>query len=189
MVMEEDIRSACEALKRGQIILYPTDTVWGIGCDATNSEAVKRIYSIKRRADHKAMIVLLSDIALIDRYVIDAPEVAFQLIEAANRPTTIIYDHGINLAPELLGDDGSIGIRITDENFSQRLCRAFRRPIVSTSANISGQAAASTFDSISDEIKCAVDYVCTYRRNDKSIHKPSSVIKIGNDGVFKIIRK
>lgn len=189
MTTDEDIRKAVEVMKQGGVILYPTDTVWGIGCDATRSDAVKRIYEIKRRQDSKAMIVLLGNTDDLWRYVDDVPEVAFELIEAAVRPLTIVYDRGIGLAPELLASDGSVGIRITRESVSAGLCRALRRPLVSTSANVSGQPSASTFREISPEIINAVDYVMMSRRDDNEPHQPSSVIKLGAGGTVKILRK
>lgn len=176
-------------MRAGGVILYPTDTVWGIGCDATRSDAVRRVFEIKRRADNKALIVMLSDVNQLERYVDDVPDVAFDLIEAAVDPLTIVYDKGINLAPELLGDDGSVGIRVTGEEFSRRLCRAYRRPIVSTSANISGEPTPKTFREISHEIKDMMDYIVVSRRDDNKPHKPSSVIKLGSDSSVKIIRK
>jgi L-threonylcarbamoyladenylate synthase len=185
-----DIKQAIEVLKRGGVILYPTDTVWGIGCDATRSDAVKKVFEIKRRADSKALITLMSNTAMLERYVDDVPDVAFELIDVATTPLTIVYDKGINLAPELLADDGSIGVRISTERFSSSLCREFRRPIVSTSANISGQPTPRTFTEISDKIKAAVDYVCTSRQEETDdSHKPSSVIKLSNNGQIKILRK
>lgn len=184
----EDIRSACNAMKRGGIILYPTDTVWGIGCDATNSTAVKRIFDLKRRADSKAMITLVADMAALDRVVGIVPEAAEQLIEASDRPVTVVYDRGRGVAPELLSSDGSLGVRVTKEKFSQMLCRAMRRPIVSTSANISGHPTPHTFSAISPEIIDGVDYVCTSRRNENKPSKASLVIKISDNGVFKILR-
>lgn len=187
--MEEDIKCCIDVLKRGGIILYPTDTIWGIGCDATNADAVKKIYELKKREDNKAMLVLLDGVNNLDRYVRDVPDIAYDLLEAAVTPLTVIYDNGYNLAPNLLGDNNSVGIRITQETFSQALCRRFRRPIVSTSANISGKPSAMTFSEISEEIKKGVDYIVTYRQNDKNKHSASSIIKLGAEGTIKIIRK
>ncbi len=186
--MEDDLREAIKILKAGGVILYPTDTIWGIGCDATNEAAVARVYAIKQRAESKAMLVLLEDENRLERYVDEVPEVAYNLIEVAVKPLTIIYDRARNLARNLLADDGSVGIRITREAFSLRLCRGLRRPIVSTSANISGQPSPTTFDQISDDIKNAVDYVVKYRQDDRTESAPSSVIKLGSDGCFKILR-
>lgn len=187
--IDEDVAAALEVLKRGGVILYPTDTVWGIGCDATRSEAVKRIFEIKKRADSKAMIVLVDSAERIDRYVEEVPDVALQLIDVAERPTTIVYDGARNVARELVADDGSIGIRVTTDEFSQKLCRALRRPLVSTSANVSGEPTARFFSEISDEIKSAVDYIATTRRNDTTPSQPSCVIKVSSGGVIKILRK
>lgn len=184
----EDIRTACNVMKRGGIILYPTDTVWGIGCDATNSAAVKRIFELKRRADSKSMITLVADMAALERIVENVPDAAEQIIEASDKPVTVVYDHGQNVAPELLASDGSLGVRVTSEKFSQMLCRSMRRPIVSTSANISGQPTPHTFAEISKEIIDGVDYVCTSRRNVNKPSKASLVIKISDNGVFKILR-
>ncbi|MBQ4508275.1 MAG: threonylcarbamoyl-AMP synthase [Paludibacteraceae bacterium] len=191
---KEDLQTALKVLREGGVILYPTDTVWGIGCDATNEEAVKRIYSIKRRADNKAMLVLIDAPGRLRTYVEDIPETAWTLLEntglsAEERPLTIIYPRARQLAPSLTGDDGSIGIRITAEPFSHALCAGLGKPVVSTSANISGEATAKTFTSISPEIINAVDYVCRFRRNDNRPHKPSAVIKVNEDNSFEIIRK
>lgn len=153
MTINDDIKQACEVMQRGGIILYPTDTIWGIGCDATNAEAVQRVYKIKQRADSKALIVLTDSEAKVEYYVSEVPETAWKLLDVAVKPLTLIYPGARNLATNLLADDGSIAIRITKEPFSQRLCRQFRKAIVSTSANISGNAAPHNFSEISDEIK------------------------------------
>ena len=185
----DDIRNAVAVLRRGGVILYPTDTIWGIGCDARSSEAVKRVFEIKRRAESKALITLVHSLSALDRVVDDIPEMAEQLIEVAVEPITIIYDKGVGVAPELLAEDGSIGVRLTREEFSSQLCKSFDGPIVSTSANISGSDAPRDFCSIDPTIVEAVDYVCTSRRNDKPALKASSVIKISAGGLFKILRK
>lgn len=189
----EDIRQAVEVLRKGGVILYPTDTVWGLGCDATNSEAVKRIFQIKRRADAKALITLVGSIAQLERTVDEVPEVAYQLIEFSDRPMTIVYDAPLasaHIAPELLAEDGTIGVRVTAEEFSAGLCRAFRKPLVSTSANISGSPAPEVYTQIDPEILAAVDYVCLSRRNEASGGaRPSSVIRLSAGGLFKIIRE
>lgn len=186
--MDEDIKRACEVLNKGGVILYPTDTIWGIGCDATNAEAVKRVYEIKERADNKAMLVLMDSDANLSRYVADPPEIAYTLIEVSDKPLTIIYDNAYNLAKNLIGDDKSIGIRITTEEFSRQLCRRLRRPIVSTSANISGAASPANFLEISEDIKSKVDYIVEHRQKEKGSGKASSIIKLGADGTVKIIR-
>lgn len=187
--MIEDIKKACQVMNEGGVILYPTDTVWGLGCDATNPDAVRRVYEIKQRADSKAMLVLVDSSVKVDFYVADAPDVAWDLIDLADKPLTIIYSGARNLADNLIADDGSVGIRVTSEAFSHRLCQQFRKAIVSTSANISGQPGAANFSEISEEIKAAVDYVVGYRQDDMSRPKPSSIIKLGKGGVIKIIRE
>lgn len=175
-------------MKDGGIILYPTDTVWGIGCDATNADAVAKVYEIKRRDDSKALICLVDSDARLQRYVRNVPSVAWDLIDAVVSPTTLVLDGAVNLAPNLIADDGSIGIRITNEPFSHELCYRFQKAIVSTSANISGEPAPANFADISEDIVKAVDYVCMSRRGEKKKHKPSSIIKIGQDGEVKVIR-
>lgn len=187
--IREEIRKACEVLQKGGVILYPTDTVWGIGCDATNEEAVKRVYEIKRRADSKAMLVLVDSDVKVDFYVKDVPEVAWELIQYATKPLTVIYDDARNLAPNLIGEDGSVGIRVTSEEFSKQLCFRFRKAIVSTSANISGEPSPASFSEIQDEIKQAVDYIVEYRQDEPAGAKPSSILKLGRGGLIKIIRE
>lgn len=185
----EDSVQALEVLRRGGIILYPTDTIWGIGCDATNAEAVKRIYEIKQREDSKSMLVLLENPNLILGYIEEMPEVAWDLIEFAEKPTTIIYGGAKNLATNLIAEDGSIGIRITKEAFTQKLIQRFRKPIVSTSANISGQPSPQNFSEISEEIKSKVDYIVSYRQGEVKNPAPSSIIKLGATGLIEILRK
>lgn len=187
--MNEEIKKACQVMREGGVILYPTDTIWGIGCDATNEEAVRRVYEIKRRADSKAMLVLVDSAVKVDFYVQDVPEVAWDLIELADKPLTIIYSGARNLAPNLLAEDGSVGIRVTGEEFSKRLCQQFRKAIVSTSANVSGQPSPQNFSEISDEIKAVVDYIVDYRREETAQARPSSIIKLDKGGVIKIIRQ
>ncbi len=188
MEFMEEVRRCADALKRGEIILYPTDTIWGIGCDATNPEAVKRIYALKKRADSKAMIVLVDSLAMLERHVDEVPEVAYQLIDVAVRPLTVVYDKGRGLAPELLAEDGSVGIRLTHDLFCRALCRQLRRPIVSTSANVSGMPSARFHHEIAQEIKDGVDYVAQWRLDDTSASRPSSVIKLSKDGEINILR-
>lgn len=176
-------------LRRGGVILYPTDTVWGIGCDATNAAAVARVYDIKHRADSKALIVLLGRRDDLYRYVDEVPDVAMELLDVSVRPTTVIYDRGINMAPNVTAPDGSVAVRVSSDNYCRALCRALRRPLVSTSANISGQPSPAIFKEIDPAIISAVDYVATHRRNDSRSALPSVIIKISNDSTFKIIRK
>ena len=186
-----DLQAALKVLREGGVILYPTDTVWGIGCDATNAEAVARVYEIKKRADSKAMLVLLDGAGKLQGYMEKVPETAWMLLEASEgqKPLTIIYPRAKNLAANLLAEDGSVGIRITEELFSKALCEQLRRPIVSTSANFSGEPAAKLFSEISPEILEAVDYVCLFRRDDNSPAQPSSIIKIDDKERINIIRK
>lgn len=185
----DDISAAVAALRAGGVILYPTDTVWGLGCDAANSEAVRRIFDIKRRADHKALLALVGSMAQLERTVHEIPDVAEQLIEASDRPVTVVYDRGRGVAPEMLGPDGSLGVRVTAEPFSRDLCLRFGRAIVSTSANVSGEPAPADFAQIPQEIIDAADYVCLSRREPQPKAKPSMVIKISAGGLFKILRK
>ena len=193
MTREEDIKNAVEVLRKGGVILYPTDTVWGIGCDATNAEAVKRVYAIKQRDDSKALICLVDSDARLQRYVRNVPDVAWQLIdslkESVGKPTTLILDGAINLADNLIAEDGSIGIRITQEPFSKELCYRFQKAIVSTSANISGDPAAQNYRDIDPQLLEAVDYVCWSRRQEHKPHQPSSIIRLRENGEVTIIRK
>lgn len=187
--MNNDIRQALDVLHKGGVILYPTDTIWGIGCDATNPEAVKRVYDIKRRTDSKAMLVLIDSPAKLNFYVKDVPPVAWDLMELTTKPLTIIYDGARNLAPNLLAEDGSVGIRVTDEEFSRQLCFRFRKAIVSTSANISGEPSPKCFADISEEVRQAVDYIVGYRQNERGAGKPSGIIRLGVGGQVKVIRE
>lgn len=187
----QDLQNALRVLREGGVILYPTDTVWGIGCDATNPEAVARVYAIKKRVDSKAMLVLLDGAGKLQGYMQKVPDTAWILLEAneGQRPMTIIYPNAKNLAPNLLAEDGSVGIRITQEPFSKALCEQLRRPIVSTSANISGEPAAKTYREIAPALLETVDYVCEFRRGDITPHQPSSIIKIDEAERITIIRK
>ncbi len=197
---KEDLQAALRVLRQGGIIVYPTDTVWGIGCDATNPEAVARIYALKKREDSKSMLVLLDSAAKLDYYV-DVPESAEMLLQTAcdedssscsdsspAKPLTIIYPNARHLAPNLIAEDGSVGIRITKEPFSNALCAQLKRPIVSTSANISGEPTARYYKEIVRLILDHTDYVCLFRRDDETPHEPSTIIKINADNSFKIIR-
>lgn len=186
--ISDDIRKACEVMNQGGVILYPTDTIWGIGCDATNEEAVRRVFDIKHRVDSKAMLVLVDTPVKLNYYVKDVPDVAWDLVEMADKPMTIIYEGARNLAPNLLAEDGSVGIRVTSEAFSKQLCQRFRKPIVSTSANVSGEASPANFQEISEEIKQAVDYIVVSRQDETAKVKPSSIVKLSAKGEIKIIR-
>ena len=193
-----DLQEALRVLRSGGIIVYPTDTVWGIGCDATNEEAVRRIYALKQREDSKSMLVLLDSPAKLAYYIGNIPEAAEMLLGLEDerirgledqKPLTIIYPHARNMARNLIAEDGSVGIRITNEPFSKALCEQLRHPIVSTSANISGHPAAPFYAEIEEAILKGADYVCQFRRDDDCPHEPSSIIKINEDGTFKIIRE
>ena len=186
--LKEEVRKACEVLKNGGIILYPTDTIWGIGCDPTNELAVKRIYELKHREDNKAMLVLLDDVGKLASYV-EVPDVAYELLEVNDKPMTIIYPNAKNLAKNLIAQDRTIGIRITSEAFTKALLYRFRKPIVSTSANISGEPSPKCFAEISDAVKSVVDYVVDFRQEETSNPAPSSIIKLGVGGEIQIIRK
>ena len=187
--MNEVIKKTVEVLNAGGVILYPTDTIWGIGCDATNEGAVEKIYKIKKRIETKSMLVLIDSPAKLNAYVADIPEMAWDLIEISSKPLTIIYPVAKNLAKNLVSNDNSIGIRVTNEEFSKKLCERFRKPIVSTSANISGEKSPAFFDEISDEIKAAVDYIVEFKQDDKTPSKPSSIIKLGLGNLIEIIRE
>ena len=193
MTREQDIKNAVEVLRKGGVILYPTDTVWGIGCDATNADAVRRVYQIKQRDDSKALICLVDSDARLQRYVRQVPDVAWQLIDSLKdsdcKPTTLILDGAVNLASNLIADDGSIALRITNEPFSKELCLRFQKALVSTSANISGEPAAQNYSDIDPRLLEAVDYVCWTRRQEHKPHAPSSIIRLRQDGQVSIIRK
>lgn len=185
---DAEIVQCLKTLSAGGLILYPTDTVWGIGCDATNAEAVKRVYQLKRRDDNKALIVLIDSADHLDHYVIDVPMIARELIDVAVKPLTIIYEGAYNLAPNLMGEGESVGIRIPNDEFCHRLCERYGKPIVSTSANMSGQPTATTFAAIDESIVQGVDYAVNYRRDETTPHQPSNIIMLHRDGTFKIIR-
>ncbi|HRF67911.1 MAG TPA: L-threonylcarbamoyladenylate synthase [Muribaculum sp.] len=187
MSTEQDLQQACEAIKEGKVILYPTDTVWGIGCDATDRKAVRRVYEIKRRVDTKAMLVLTHSIDVAKMIASVSPE-AESLLLASGRPTTVVLPDACGIAPELVADDGSVGVRITSEAFSSELCRLSGVPLVSTSANISGAPSAAAFDEIDDIIKNSVDYICVTRRDDSGGALPSRVVKVDVDNSIKVLR-
>jgi L-threonylcarbamoyladenylate synthase len=186
--MNEEINKALQVLKEGGLILYPTDTVWGIGCDATNEEAVKKVYALKQREDCKALICLVADDRMLKKYVNKVPDVALNILDVTDKPTTIIYDDAQNLASNLIADDGTIAIRIPDDEFCFQLCRKLNGAIVSTSANISGEATPKSYKEISPVILKGVDYVVNLH-HEKICNKPSSIIKLSNNGVIKIIRE
>ena len=186
---EIDVEQSLDVLRKGGVILYPTDTIWGLGCDATNTEAVKRIYQIKQREDTKSLIILVADEREILQYVA-APDLGvFDFIEQQSRPTTIIFENAVGLPDNLVAQDRSIAIRIVRDEFCRHLVKRLRRPLVSTSANISGQPSPPFFKAVSDEIKNAVDYIVQWRRADEIPTQPSQIIRWNNDGSFEFIRK
>lgn len=187
--MEKDIEKSLEILRNGGVLLYPTDTVWGLGCDATNDSAIKKIYEIKQRVASKSMIVLLGSIDKISNYVKSNPPIVAQLVETTEKPLTIIYSDAQNLSQEIVAEDNSIAIRVTNEAFSKELCERFGKPIVSTSANISGRKSPQIFKEIEQEIINKVDYVVKFRQDDEKINQPSKIIKLENDNQFSIIRE
>ena len=185
----DDIRNALRVLRAGGVILYPTDTIWGLGCDATNPLAVRKIFDIKQRDDSKSLIILVNSVSMLERYVVDPPEVALQMAELSQKPLTIVYDRGRSLAEGVASADGSVGVRICSDPFCDELITAFRKPLVSTSANISGTDAPALFDEISEEVINAADYVCLYRQYDRSRSSASSVIRVSGNGAVKILRE
>ena len=186
--MQDEINKVIEVLKRGGIILYPTDTVWGIGCDATHPDAIERVYKLKGRSDAKSLICLVHDFKMLNQFVEDVPEVAYDILKYAAKPTTIIYDDPIRVAENLIADDNSLAIRVVQSDFCKRLIKKFRFPIVSTSANISGEKTPGSFKEISPEILEGVDYVVNLQQSKKSA-KPSAIIKLQNNGNVKVIRQ
>jgi L-threonylcarbamoyladenylate synthase len=186
--MQEDIRKALSVVRQGGIILYPTDTVWGIGCDATQAKAVERIYALKRRPEVRSMLALIDSEEYLSHYVEPVPAVAYDLIACTYTPLTIIYSGARNVAPNLIAEDGTLGIRVTREAFSQGLCQALRKPLVSTSANLSGGTTPACFSEIGGEILRGVDYIVRYRQEEKGRQRPSSILQLGENGTVKIIR-
>ena len=187
--MKDDIKQSCEVLRSGGTILYPTDTIWGIGCDATNAEAIDKVYKIKNRDGNVPLLVLVNSVAMLERYVVDMPQIAYDLIDCATSPLTVIFDKARNLPENLIGRDGSIGIRVTNEPFTDQLIQQFRKPIVSTSANVHGAPTAQFFQEIDTQIISAVDFVVKYRQNDTKKARASQIIKLSNNGQITIIRK
>lgn len=189
MAMKEEINKALEVLKNGGVILYPTDTVWGLGCDATNMEAVTKVNEIKGRSADKSLIVLLDTDNKLQSYVNDVPEVAYDLIEYTEKPLTVIFSNAKNLASNVINADGSVGIRIPKHDFCQQLIQRFRKPIVSTSANISGEPTPKFFYEISEDVKDAVDYVVDLEQENRTPKQPSTIVKLGSGGQFEFIRR
>ncbi|MBS9768088.1 MAG: threonylcarbamoyl-AMP synthase [Flavobacteriaceae bacterium] len=185
----EDLQNALKTLREGGLILYPTDTIWGIGCDATNEEAVQKVFTLKQRKDSKSLLLLVEHEGRLPSYIEQVPDLAFDLIAMSEKPLSIIYDKARNLAKSVIAEDGSVGIRVCKEPFVKALLQQFKKPIVSTSANISGNSAPTFFAEISEEIKKGVDYCVEYRQEDKTKSASSSIIKLGNDGEIKVIRE
>jgi len=185
--MQNELNNSLKILKQGGLLLYPTDTVWGIGCDATNAEAVEKIFKLKKRKDNKALICLVADDRMLKKYVKKIPEAAYSIFDIPEQPIAIIYDDPQNLAKNLIPDDNTIGIRIPDDDFCFQLLRRFNGAIVSTSANISGQPSPKSFKEISQEVLKGVDYVVNLH-HEKIMAKPSSIIKLTSDGKVKVIR-
>lgn len=185
----EDLKQALNVLIKGGIILYPTDTIWGLGCDATNQEAVEKIYKIKKRRENKSLIVLVNGFVMLERYVRNVPEAAAEILDVSDKPITIIYPEGKNLAPGACNEDGSVGVRIISDDFCNELITRFRKPVISTSANYSNTPSPSNFSEIEDEIIRSADYVVRYGQTDINKKTPSSIIKIDDNGVIKIIRQ
>ena len=183
-----DLAEALAVLREGGVILYPTDTIWGLGCDATNRQAVERIFHIKKRAPGKSLIILVNSVMMIERYVADPPEVALEMADLATEPLTIVYDRGRNLAVNVAATDGTVGVRVCVEPFCEALITGLRKPLVSTSANISGSHVPALFDEISDEVKNSVDYVCRWRQDDRNKSRPSRIIRVSSNSVIKILR-
>jgi L-threonylcarbamoyladenylate synthase len=189
MIFAEDISDSLIALRNGGIILYPTDTIWGLGCDATNQEAVEKIFRIKSRSESKSLLVLVNGIQMLERYVKDIPEIVYELTSVSDSPLTIIYPAGKSLAPGVCSDDGSVGIRICNDEFCRELLNRFRKPIVSSSANYSGRPSPGNFGEIEKSVLEAVDFVVKYRQNDRRKYSASPVIKVELNGIIKIIRE
>jgi L-threonylcarbamoyladenylate synthase len=188
-MLNDEVAKALKVLQQGGIILYPTDTIWGIGCDASNAEAVQKIYALKQRAESKSMIILLDNDNKLASYVNNVPDIAYDLIEYAENPLTLVMPGAKNITPALIAADGSVGIRVTSHQFCQQLIQRLRKPLVSTSANISGQPSPKNFNHISPEIINGVDYVVDLEQHDLSEKKPSTIMRLEPDGRFEFIRK
>jgi len=185
---ENDIKQCLDALQNGGLILYPTDTIWGIGCDATNEKAVERIFLLKKRPEEKSMIILVASEEEVLHYVASPDLPVFDYLDKTIKPTTVIYDNAVGIAQNIISKDGSVGIRVCKDEFCKHLIRRFRKPIVSTSANISGSSAPALFSGIGEEIKKGVDYIVKYRQDDTAVAAPSSVIKWNKDGSVTVLR-
>ncbi len=189
MTYDDDIKESLIALREGGVILYPTDTIWGLGCDATNQSAVEKIFRIKSRSGNKSLIILINGEQMLERYVRDVPEIVYELTSVSDSPLTIIYQNGKNLADGVCNEDGSVGIRICRDEFCNELITRFRKPIISTSANESGKSSPACFNEIEKSVMDAVDYIVKYRQDDNNKHSASPVIKVDLNGTIRIIRK
>lgn len=187
--IEQEIANALQVLKKGGLILYPTDTIWGLGCDATNDEAVEKIFQLKERDASKSLILLIDNENKLNRYIKDIPEQAWDLIEFSTRPLTIIYDQGLNVSKKAIADNGSIAVRVTKDPFCKQLIYKFGKPIISTSANISGAPSPASFSEIDSRVLNGVDYVVNLRQNEKTGNQASVIIQLGAKGQIKFIRK
>ena len=187
--MKDDIQKSLEVLKRGGVILFPTDTHWCLGCDATSGEAVSRLLKIKRREPGNRLLLLMENPALLERYVADVPEIAWDLAEISTTPLTMVFSNPRNLPDILTASDGTIGIRFTREDFSKELVQRFRRPVLASSANLSGEKSPSVFFDVADEIKNGVDYIVEFRQDDLTPAVSSSIIRLGSGGRIDIIRE
>jgi L-threonylcarbamoyladenylate synthase len=189
MIFDVDINESLTALRNGGVILYPTDTIWGLGCDPTNPAAVEKIFKIKSREQGKSLLILVDGEAMLERYVSEVPEIAWELLSVSDDPLTIIYSGAKNLAAGVCSENGSVGIRICHDEFCRELIKRFRKPLVSTSANFSGKPSPENFSEIEQEVILAADYVVKYRQDDRRKYSSSPVIQLGTDGAIKIIRK
>ncbi|APD07882.1 L-threonylcarbamoyladenylate synthase [Flavobacteriaceae bacterium UJ101] len=187
--MQQEIQNALKILQNGGIILYPTDTIWGIGCDATNESAVQKIYDLKRRQESKSMLVLVHNDVQLEHIIKEVPDTAWDIIDLSERPTTLVLDNPQNIASNLIAKDNSLGVRVTQDSFCKRLIQQLKAPLVSTSANISGEKSPQNFNEISPDILQGVDYIVNLRQNEKAQQKSSTVIKLRNNGEVKVLRQ
>lgn len=188
-MLRDEVNQALQSIQQGGIILYPTDTIWGIGCDATNTEAIKKIYQLKQRDEAKSMLILVDTENKLESYIRDVPAIAYELIEYAENPLTLVMPGAKNISPALISSDGSVGIRVSSHPFCQQLIQRLRKPLVSTSANISGQPSPQNFSQISDEIKAGVDYVVNLEQDSHAVKKPSTIMRLEPDGRFEFLRR
>lgn len=188
MHFENDLKHALTALRKGGLILYPTDTIWGIGCDATDEDAVQRIFGLKKRDGSKSLVVLMADVKDLGKYLSQPPPDMADIVGRFDRPTTVIYEGALHLAPNVIHDDGSVAIRLVKDPFCRHLIKRLRKPLVSTSANISGMLAPAGFYDIPPEIVAGVDYVVKYRQDDATRHQPSRIVRIGKEGKLEVLR-